>query len=276
MSNKKTIALCMSGQLRCHNKITHIWIENFINQVKSNYDVTVFFYVGNDKYFSDTWESIYEEYRAHNTPVIVQTEVDRDFREELPYIFELTPSGLKNGHNQLIREHYYMDKVIELKKSYERDNSMIFDYVVRTRPDVLPEKFNESLLDLVDDKLCISDHDHHGYINGRFTICSSKLSDIVFNIVANYKNTIKNLEEPKVIAPNIERGVKYFAGEYVWSSHLMTLSIETKLIPFKVYLVRDYDVCFDKQSQGIIYLNGYPIQSFKADEKKIPIEIINR
>lgn len=269
--NKPKIALCFSGQLRCHYKLTNHWIQNLIVPLQTTHDVVLFFSVGHDQYFIDTWNIIVDEYQNFGLPVVIQTETDQDFYEILPKAFELIPSGLSNGHNQLIREHYYMDRVIELKREYEFKHNFKFEYVIRTRPDCLPGIFDVNILNTVANKFCISDHDHHSYTNGRFTISSSLVADEIFTIINHYNETIDNLP-PIVDRLDFDPKLKYFGGEYFWQTHLTLFKhIEISLIPFNAYLVRDHDVKFDRDTWGHIFLNGEVVAKFNDI---IPINIV--
>lgn len=270
----KKIALCFSGQLRGHYKLTNHWIHNVIIPLQNICDVTLFFYVCDDVYFSKTWKDIKKTYSKFNINVVVKKEIDKNFNNIVPDIFNLIPSGLPYGHNQLIREHYFMDSVIKLKSKYEIKNKFKFDYVIRTRPDCLPEKFNLDLLNLVQNNFCISDHDHHDFINARFTICNSKISDTIFTLLDNYKNTIKKLPKPEpVYGKPYDPNKRYFAGEQFWQTHLSLFDdIDIELIPFRVYLVRDYDA-INELEQGNIFLNGQPVARFNENQE-IPLNII--
>jgi hypothetical protein len=270
---KPKIALCFSGQLRCHRKLVEHWVQHVILPLQSTYDITVFFYLGHDHYFLDTWDNVLDQYRSHEINVICQTEIDKDFRDIVPKAFDLIPSGLAQGHNQLIREHYFMDQVIKLKREYEQQNNIEFDYVIRSRPDCLPETFNINLLNDIDNNFCISDHDHHAFINGRFTICNSKIADTIFSLIEHYNETIERLP-PLLNRSDLDSNFKYFAGEYFWKTHLSLFDINIKLIPFHVYLVRDYDSFFDYASHGHIFLNGNSVTKFD-NHLPIPINIVN-
>lgn len=43
--HKPKIALCFSGQLRCHFKLVEHWVQNVIIPLRESYDVILFFYV---------------------------------------------------------------------------------------------------------------------------------------------------------------------------------------------------------------------------------------
>lgn len=258
----KRVALCFSGQLRCHAKLVEHWIEKFINPICNHYELTIFFYISKDSYYESDWNAVYNHYKTlKHVTIVYRTETDKDFSTTLPNIFELEPSGLPRGHNQLIQEHYFMDSVIKLKKWYERKNGIKFDYVIRTRLDVLPGTFDVTLFNHVHlNNFCISNHDHHAFVNGRFTICNSDIADKIFTIIKNYDNTIEQLEK------------KLFAGEMLWQAHLSLFTdIELCMIPYFVYLVRDYDLTLDHN--GGIFIDGTRIATFQPDVP-IPLNIV--
>jgi hypothetical protein len=166
-----------------------------------------------------------------------------------------------------------MDQVIKLKQKYELEYNMIFDYVIRSRPDCLPAQFSPKLLNLVKNNFCISDHDHHMYINGRFTVCNSSIADKIFTILDHYNDTIDAL--PAITdRGEFDPNLKYFGGEYFWKTHLSLFDIRIELIPYHVYLVRDYDPFFDHASHGQIFLNGQSKAKFDNIPSTIPINII--
>jgi hypothetical protein len=270
---KPKIALCFSGQLRCHYKLVEHWVQHVILPLQQTHDVILFFYLGHDSYFLDTWDIVLERYKPYELHIVCQTELDKDFQDIVPRAFELIPSGLSNGHNQLIREHYFMDQVIGLKRKYEQEHDIVFDYVIRTRPDCLPAKFNPELLNLVKNNFCISDHDHHQFINGRFTICNSLVADKIFSILDHYNETIDILP-PITTSGYFDPKLKYFGGEYFWKAHLSLFDINIELITYYVYLVRDYDSYFDHYSQGKIFLNGETVSKFDRSHSAVPINII--
>lgn len=270
---KPKIALCFSGQLRCHHKLVEHWVQHVILPLQASHDVILFFYLGHDSYFLDTWDIVLERYKPYELNIVCQTEIDKDFQDIVPRAFKLISSGLPHGHNQLIREHYFMDQVIALKRKYEQEHTFKFDYVIRSRPDCLPQRFDTKLLNLVGTNFCISDHDHHLYINGRFTICNSNVADEIFSILDHYNETID------ILPPILGRGefdpnLKYFGGEYFWKAHLSLFDINIELIPYHVYLVRDYDRNFDHESHGHIFLNGQSRARFESYDVTVPINIL--
>jgi hypothetical protein len=270
---KPKIALCFSGQLRCHHKLVEHWVQHVILPLRESHDVILFFYLGHDSYFLDTWDIVLDYYKPYELNIVCQTEIDKDFQDIVPRAFDLITSGLAQGHNQLIREHYFMDQVIALKRNYEREHDIKFDYVIRSRPDCLPEKFDPKLLNLVGNNFCISDHDHHLYINGRFTICNSNVADEIFSILDHYNETIDALP-PIENDGHFDPNLKYFGGEYFWKTHLSLFDINIELITYRVYLVRDYDPFFDYVSHGQIFLNGESKAKFESYDVTIPIDII--
>jgi hypothetical protein len=201
MDRKIKIAVCFSGQLRCHWKITEFWIKNFFNSFDKNiYDIHIFFY--SNLQYGDTLNTILDDYKEYK--VITLFEEDLDFSGDLKFIFDLPTGGLfRGGHNQLLREFYSMDKVIDMKSKYEIENNFIFDYVFRTRFDVIPLKIFDSN-QLKNDIFYISDHCHHGGLNARFTMSSSKDSDKVYKIIENSFNTHQH--------------ISLFSGEPFWKN----------------------------------------------------------
>ena len=42
---KPKIALCFSGQLRCHHKLVEHWVQHVILPLQASHDVILFFYL---------------------------------------------------------------------------------------------------------------------------------------------------------------------------------------------------------------------------------------
>jgi hypothetical protein len=271
---KPKIALCFSGQLRCHHKLVEHWVQHVILPLQETHEVVLFFYLGHDSYFLDTWNIVLDYYKPYELNIVCQTELDKDFQDIVPRAFELHASGLDRGHNQLIRELYFMDQVIALKRKYEQEHDFRFDYVIRTRPDCLPERFDPRLLNLVGSRIAISDHDHHEYLNARFVICNSVVADEIFTIIDHFNETIDALP-PLINKGGFDPNLKYFAGEYFWKTHLSLFDINIELIPYNVYLVRDYDPLHPhSQHYGHIFLNGESKAKFESYDVTIPLNII--
>jgi len=252
MDGKIKIAICFSGQLRCHWKITEFWVRNFFNSFDKNiYDLYIFFY--SNLQYSNTLDSILKDYSEYK--IITFFENDLDFSKKLDFIFNLPTGGLeRGGHNQLLREFNSMDKVIDMKKKYEKDNNFIFNYVFRTRYDVIPLKIFD-IRDLKNDKFYLSNHCHHSGLNARFTLSSSEESNRVYTIIE------KSID--------VHQKTNKFSGELYWKHHLEHLNTEIGLLDFQVGLVRDYDNNLPRHEHGCISLNGVGVKWFELTEGKI-------
>lgn len=249
---KGNIAVCFSGQLRCHHKLTYNWEKRFFSVLKNNdYNIVIFFHHNND--YLDTLDTIYKDYSKYE----IYGEISGDimYDQIFPDLFKLPAYGLnRGGHNQLLREFNSMDKVIQMKKNYEEINNITFDYVFKTRFDVTPiMDFDINLLN--NDAFYISDHDHHNGYNARFTMTSSILSDNVYQIINNINKVSKTVSE--------------FSGEPYWKSHLEYFNFNVKFLNFKVGLVRDYDNKLPLHERGIISNNGHKVCSFNNELNKI-------
>jgi hypothetical protein len=249
---KSKLSLCFGGQLRCHKKIIVFWKEYFIKPlIESGFEVVIFFHTSNE-YDDNLIQEIREDYNG--ITCFFEKTNDLDYKGIKPKIFKLIPSGLtRNGHNQLLREFNHMDSVIKMKKKYENNNNLIFDYVVRVRPDVFPMSYFDVNSMLQNDNcFYISNHDHHGGLNARFTISKSNISDYIYTILDDCE---------KVEVPS-----NLFSGEQFWMYFLKYKGFENNFINYNLYHIRDYDDKFPKNEQGNIYCNGRVIFKFIPNE----------
>lgn len=248
---KNNLALCFSGQLRCHVKLIVFWKEYFLKPLSNLGIKTMIFFHTSDEYSDDTIKTINKMYGEFNC--VIKKEKDNNYELIKPKIFKLLPSGLtRGGHNQLLREFNHMDSVIKMKKKYEDDNNFIFDYVVRVRPDVFPLDFFEIRSVKKENFFFISNHDHHGGVNARFTVSNSHISDYIYTIL----DDCENLHVPS----------KLFSGEQFWKYHLTNKKVNVEFLNYNLYLMRDYDTKFPVTEQGKIFLNGKTIFTFKNND----------
>jgi hypothetical protein len=76
-----------------------------------------------------------------------------------------------------------------------------------------------------------------------------------------------------MVRSNNEQEPKLFAGEMLWKTHLSLFAdVELCMIPYFVYLVRDYDLTLDHN--GGIFINGTQIATFQPN-MPIPLNIIS-
>lgn len=249
---KNNLALCFSGQLRCHKKLIPFWKEYLIKPL-INYGINVIiFFHTSDEYDDDFIKDIKNEYG--NVYCVFKRDKDVDYTNIKPKIFTLFPSGLtRGGHNQLLREFNHMDSVINMKKNYEKEKDMMFDFVIRVRPDVFPiNYFNPDILKIDNNIFYVSNHDHHGGLNARFTMSNSKMADYVYNILEDCENV--------VMETNI------FSGEKFWKKYLEYKKINVNFLECLLYLMRDYNKIFPEIEMGGVYLNGERMFNFKKEQ----------
>jgi hypothetical protein len=146
-----------------------------------------------------------------------------------------------------------MDSVINMKKNYEKEKDMMFDFVIRVRPDVFPiNYFNPDILKIDNNIFYVSNHDHHGGLNARFTMSNSKMADYVYNILEDCENV--------VMETNI------FSGEKFWKKYLEYKKINVNFLECHLYLMRDYNKIFPEIEMGGVYLNGERMFNFKKEQ----------
>jgi hypothetical protein len=104
----------------------------------------------------------------------------------------------------------------------------------------------------VHENFFISNHDHHGGINARFTLSKSNISDYIYTIINDCENVI--------VKSNL------FSGEQFWEYHLVYKKIEIKKLNYNLFLMRDYDKKLPTHEHGNISLNGKILYRFKKDK----------
>lgn len=195
------IALCFSGGIR--------YVENglfSLNKLKNNnHNVKVFAHAWNvsdkEKFLKSTHR--FEDKNSNNTVINdfnTLSNYDAEYllienyhskEKEFKNLFDsLKFKSYSNYNISIISMHYSIFKSNELKIKYEKDNNIIFDYVIRLRYDSLIED-EINFDDYVENQICIpfgSDWGGstanlgEGGLNDQFAIGKSKFMDIYSNM----------------------------------------------------------------------------------------------
>jgi len=172
------IAICMSGEPRglkyAHKNLKHTFERNF-------YDYTLFGFIplGLDtssdfvKYFPNA---------------IVKLEKDSPIDiSGVPRSHELgiNPRKSKEHGAQMYAQQMNGWKQSNIiRKEYEEKNGVVFDFIIRCRPDITFTRYNApDIKDMRKDTIYIPDFHHHDGWNDRFCIASNKVIDYYMNII---------------------------------------------------------------------------------------------
>src|SRR5438105_12107866 len=139
------IALCLSGHMRSYKQC----LENYKENIFSKFDVDVFIHTWdrNPNYdlfqdkIIDTQEiiNLYKQAGASNVFIFIETADSLDNIEDMSKnkIMEYWKTDNKICHINLIYQYYKIYKVHKMKREYELENNIIYDIVIRSRPDII-------------------------------------------------------------------------------------------------------------------------------------------
>lgn len=171
------IAVCFSGELR---SIEHTFplIKRYILDHLPSYDSFVHLWI--------------DDTNIKKLPILIRNANIKDLLMEDRQTFDKTlyfnPLNIEMNHQAILRQLYCVQQVNNLKCLYEKDNSFIYDWVIRIRPDLLIlEEYKFEISKLRNTNLYLLDHDHwHGYCD-RFYFSNSKDMDILSNRIDRLK-----------------------------------------------------------------------------------------
>ncbi len=203
------IAVCFSGQLRSLD-FTYKNISKFLNENFENYKI--FAHIPENKDINQKFTDYFTNsiYIIEKDPKIKETKLKNKQFESVKNKNRF--NSLKKAKIAHMQQLYGIFKSNQLKKDYEKNNCVTFDWVLRCRSDI---KFYDSSLDLskMENRYLYTPHFHKwGGINDRFVISSSKNMDIFSNLF----NHIKKNE------------VDGFNAESIFSTYLENENIEIK------------------------------------------------
>jgi len=177
------IAICFSGQIRSLDK-TYESIDNFIKNSFENHKI--FAHIPKDK-SSDVFKDYFPnaETLVEKDPSYMRTKLKKQQFNSVKIKFNNSLSRSRQAH---MLQLYGIYRANLMKKDYEINNDMRFDWVLRCRSDIkfYTKKINLSALD----NSFIYTPNFHQWegINDRFVLSSSKNMDMfcdLFNYVKN-------------------------------------------------------------------------------------------
>jgi hypothetical protein len=119
------IALCLSGQARCFDKVYEYVKRNLLDK----HDVTVFCHVWD---FSEV-EKLKELYKPQN--IIVEASIKPDLSKYTRVPPPQPNWKVKDPALSTYAQFYSLNVANKLKMQYEKENKMTFDWVIRSRYD---------------------------------------------------------------------------------------------------------------------------------------------
>lgn len=183
------VALMLSGQARGIDKTWKSFKENIIDH--TNCDVFISFA------HDDSLDSFHKIY---NPELFTEIEFIKDpdlryllsiARGDVPYIKHLGKMGKDCTNLAVLRQHYFVNRVNNMKKDYERRNRFRYDWVIRSRADVY---INSPIGELRDNSfIYIPKGQSGGGLNDFFAFGASELMDIYCNRIEEIKKIPKSL-----------------------------------------------------------------------------------
>jgi len=237
------IAVCISGAVR----YPHLGLKS-IQKIIPNEHVKVFIHtwkINNKNSFLKTIAglqhkeidkiietnlSILEDYNYEKLIIENYDECQKKFEKLLSCLKFITSTDPEDTEPRIdvgpISMHYSIFKANEMKKEYEKENNIIFDWVIRMRTD---SDFRYEKLDLntLDHELNIPSGEDWGddSINDQFAIGSSHVMNLYSNLYNNFQ---------------YYQSVKYYP-ERILYSHLNSMNLIPNRIDFPVRINNGQD-----------------------------------
>jgi hypothetical protein len=250
----KTVAICISGQFRSFDKCLPSIFKNLI--------------LTNSKYKLKFFTSFAKE---ENKPINIPTEFFKISSvikiEEDSVLPDLTHQKSKYKYQdfQLDSENepkliYYQLKqfqsVFNMVKEYEKDNNMIFDYVMRLRPDLeFKDIFDWTLFE---DSIITPSEDHfHGY-NDRFAIGPRNLMEVYMNRLDYWMSENDDIN----FTTQAEVNLKYYLDNH---------NILVNKIPIDLQYIRYND--FSKTKLKITSTTNDEVHFTNVTDEELPLKL---
>jgi len=169
------VALCLSGQARGIDLGWELFKKNIIEPNKCD----VFVSFANDSSLN----------RLKNIKDFKYTEIEltkdpgleylyRIARGDALYIKHLGDMSKECTNLAVLRQHYFVNRANKMKKDYEDRNNFVYDWVVRSRADLIIETKLDDLSNRDINNIYIPASDSSGGLNDFFAFGSSKNIDV--------------------------------------------------------------------------------------------------
>ena len=155
---KNNIAIIVSGQLRTFFEVYESF-KNFIEKIKKEFKkVIIFFYISYDAFFVTNWQynkSIKKFNNTNNIPELRNIVNNYKTNETyfINYIKDINCSYIIKEKNTPTYKSTHLiqledfQNILKIITSYEKDNKINFNYIIKTRPDLkYDNEFNISNL----------------------------------------------------------------------------------------------------------------------------------
>jgi hypothetical protein len=224
ISNPDNLCILCIGQIRNFFELKDSF-SNFINTLKKIFkNITIFFYISLDttkpywqyinhknEYPDLSWDD-YTKGIQQKYNISEELFYEKIKFIDINYIIHIRNKNedditFKNcNHNPYLIQHYFLVNCLKLVSEYEKNNNMKFDFVIKTRPDVIYLYETYNFYDIIDNK--------YDYIyDWDFSFnCHRNLSLIIENtfedILKNYNSALKiildknNLNENYIVTFN--------------------------------------------------------------------------
>lgn len=189
------VAFCLSGQARGIHKCWESFKKHIIDPTKCD----VFISFANDSSLAN----------LYNIPDLDYTEIELIKDPTLEYLYSITkgdmpylthlgkethPYSQEVSNLAVLRQLYFVKRANEMKSEYERKFGFIYDWVIRSRADVILDGGLSDLSKLDPKHIYTPDSNTHGGLNDFFAYGSSKNIDV-------YCDRINIIKEKKYCAP---------------------------------------------------------------------------
>lgn len=296
----KRVAIQLCGHLRSYRETYSSLQKNVVEILKNEgYDVDIFIHTWTETDTSQTsWhnlegnkrgraitkndeENVIKFYSPKKYLFENQIKVENDF--ELKEILMSMP----RQYSAIINSSYTKFRVNKLREEYEKENNIVYDYVIQTRPDIIFDKpfgidmflsgyKNYGLKPKDNELYCTSVPFRRSNIEPDIFLCSI---DLIFFAKPEVLNSINNLyldiTENKLDLNWIKENL--YSLEILWLMYLKMNKIE--LVKLKYFQFSDYNIIRDiknysKLSEKPDASATITIKKKKNIKKKIVLELL--
>ena len=239
------VALCLSGQARSIDKCWPTFLKHIVNKT----DCDIFMSFANDSSAGALFET--KDLKYTELELIKDPSLEYLYsvaRGDTTYIKHLGVMGKECTNLAILRQLYFVNRCNNLKIGYEKKNGFVYDWVIRSRADVLLGSDILDLSKLSNENIYTPDTNTHKGLNDFFAYGSSKNMDIYSNRI----NEIKEIDSPPFPFWNPHVELAYIL-------HVKN-NIKVALLPMDIRRERDWRGKYDskiyeyygKYSEGLV------------------------
>lgn len=216
------VALCLSGQARGVDKTWDGFLKYIINP--TNCDIFISF--ANDTSLTNFGNV--EEWTFTELEFIKDPSLEYLYsiaRGKTEYIRHLGQMGQECSNLAVLRQFYYINRANNMKIEYEKKNEFVYDWVIRSRADIIINSGIGDLSKLDNNYVYSPDTNTHDGLNDMFAFGSSKNMDIYSDRVGE----IKKIESPPFPFYNPHVELKYILDKNNIPLRFISLDVEKEL-----------------------------------------------